>query len=284
MNLVAYVNGTFLPLDQATVHIEDRGFQFADGVYEVVAALGGSFLDLNPHLERLKRSCEAIRIPLPCPLDEMAFIATSLYSKNPFRDAMLYIQITRGVAPRSHHIQNTLKPSLIMTVRELPRPSEEKLAHGATAITREDIRWKRCDIKSIALLASVLGKYEADSCKVDETFWLDRKGHLLEGCATNAYAVINSTVVTHPLDHQVLGGIMRDMALRIATAEGLKVEERPWKLSEEGLTECMMSSTTNALLPVCYVDGEAIGSGQPGPVALKIRASIINELEALRCR
>jgi D-alanine transaminase len=282
MNLIAYVNGTFLPLDEASIHIEDRGFQFADGVYEVIACLGGNFLDIKPHLKRLQHSCQEIHVPLPHTLDELESLVRQLYEKSPFKDAMIYIQVTRGVAPRSHVVKESMMPTIVMTVRELPVPSDEKLIHGATAITIKDFRWGRCDIKSIALLASVMGKQQAVAQGVDESFWLDDEGHLLEGCATNAFAVIDGVLVTHPLDLHVLGGIMRNMVLRIAINDGLHVQERAWKLSESGLSECMMSSTTNALLPVCQIDGNEIGDGKPGPVANRLRKLILDELKLLR--
>lgn len=126
-SLTAYVSGVFLPLNEAKIHIEDRGFQFADGVYEVVACLGGNFLDIKPHLKRLEHSCQEIEIPLPCSLDKLESLAEQLYQKNPFSDAIIYIQVTRGIAPRSHVISELIEPSLIMTLRELPAPSEEKL-------------------------------------------------------------------------------------------------------------------------------------------------------------
>lgn len=281
-SLIAYLNGDFLPLYEAKIHIEDRGFQFADGVYEVIACLGGNFLDIKPHLKRLEHSCQEINISLPCSLDKLESLAEQLYQKNSYSDAMIYIQVTRGVAPRSHAVSDTLQPSLIMTLRELPAPSEEKLVCGATAITLRDFRWGRCDIKSIALLATVMGKQEATAKGVDETFWLDENNHLLEGCATNAFAVIDGVLTTHPLDHQVLGGIMRDMVLRLAKQENIPVQERGWSLTETGLTECMMSSTTNALLPVCRIDDKAIGNGKPGPVSKQLRGLILEELEAFR--
>lgn len=282
MQLTAYVNGDFVPMEQAFVHIEDRGFQFADGIYEVVACFDGTWLDLMPHLERLQRSCSAIGIDLPCSLEELAELVGQTYRKNPFTNAMVYIQVTRGAAPRSHLPASTLTPTLVITSRDLPAPSEEKLEHGARAITRRDFRWGRCDIKSIALLASIMGKQEAQREGVDETFWLDSEDHVLEGCSTNTFAVINGVLVTHPLDQQVLGGITRNMALMLARKNAIPVEERPWKLSEPGLSECMMSSTTNAVLPVCEIDGKPVGEGRPGPVAQRLRALMLAELESLR--
>jgi len=280
--LTAYVNGDFVALENATVHIEDRGFQFADGVYEVVACIHGHFLDLGPHLDRLQRSCAAIDVAMPCPRTQLEKLIGETWRRNPFDDAMIYIQITRGAAPRAHLAPDALIPTLVITSRELPKPSEEKLATGASGITLEDFRWKRCDIKSIALLASIMGKQEAHRQHADEAFWVDADGHVLEGSATNILAVINDKLVTHPLDHQVLGGITRSMALELARKAAIAVEERPWKLSEAGLSECMLTSTTNAVLPVCRMNGKQVGNGSPGPLAGKLRKLMLEAMEDLR--
>lgn len=282
MALIAWVNGQFLPLEKAVVHIEDRGFQFADGVYEVIACFNGSFLDLEAHLQRLERSCQAIGIELPVNQEALQSLIEQTYQQNPFRDAMLYVQVTRGVAARAHLVTQQLTPTMVITSRALPMPSTEKISAGVNGITMHDIRWKRCDIKSIALLASVLGKQEAKLRGADETFWQDDEGHILEGCATNCFALINGTLVTHPLDHQVLGGITRNMALRIAREQGIGIEERRWKLDEAGLTECMMSSTTNAIMPVCHMNGELIGTGHPGPIAMLLRQEMLKAFAALQ--
>jgi len=280
--LIAWVNGQFLPLEKAVIHIEDRGFQFADGVYEVIACFNGSFLDFEAHLKRLERSCQAIGIELPVSLKVLQSLIEQTYQQNPFRDAMLYVQITRGVAARSHLIRQKLTPTMVITSRALPMPSTEKISAGVNGITMHDIRWKRCDIKSIALLASVLGKQEAKLRGADETFWQDDEGHILEGCATNCFAVINGTLVTHPLDHQVLGGITRNMALRVAQEQNIQIEERCWKLDEAGLTECMMSSTTNAIMPVCHMNGQTIGTGHPGPVSMLLRQEMLKAFATLK--
>jgi len=279
--LTAYVNGEFVPMAEAMVHIEDRGFQFADGVYEVVACFGGNFLDLDRHLLRLQRSLDAVAISAPCTDAELRRLLAQIHAKNPFCDSMVYIQVTRGVAARSHLVTSDLTPTLVLTARKLPVPSDTKLTTGASGITLEDIRWKRCDIKSIALLASVLGKQEARRAGADETFWLDAEQHVLEGCATNLLAVIDGVLVTHPLDHQVLGGITRQMALELAPTLGIAVAERAWKLSEAGITECMLTSTTNAVMPVCRMDGVAIGNGRPGPIALQLRKAMCAQLAQL---
>ncbi|MDQ6950752.1 MAG: aminotransferase class IV [Mariprofundales bacterium] len=279
--LTAYVNGHFVPMAEAMVHIEDRGFQFADGIYEVIACFGGNFLDLDQHLARLQRSLDAVAIPAPCADAELRELLVQIYQRNPFRDAMVYVQITRGVAARAHLITAGLTPTLVLTARRLPAPSDAKLAQGVVGITLDDIRWKRCDIKSIALLASVLGKQEAMQRDADEAFWLDREGHVLEGCATNLLAVIDGKLVTHPLDHQVLGGITRHMALELADELAITVVERPWKLNEQNLTECMLTSTTNAVLPVCRIDGKPIGDGVPGTITMRLRAAMCKRLAQL---
>jgi D-alanine transaminase len=282
MSLTAWVNGAFLPLEKAYVHVEDRGFQFADGVYEVIACYSGRFLELGAHLQRLKHSCDAIQLPLPRPLDELEALIRETYARNRLEDAMLYVQVTRGTAPRAHVPINDISPTLVITARPLSAPDDERLFYGVAAITLDDIRWQRCDIKSIALLASVLGKQEAHRHGAQETIWLDENQHALEGCSTNIFAVIDGVLTTHPLDHQVLGGITRSMALRAAHACRIPVQERPWSLHEANLSECMMSSTTNAIMPITEVDAQAIGNGKPGPVALQLRNWMLKEMERLQ--
>ncbi|HKI61473.1 MAG TPA: D-amino acid aminotransferase [Mariprofundaceae bacterium] len=280
--LIAWVNGRFTPLAEACVNIEDRGFQFADGVYEIIACFAGTFLDLDEHLERLANSCRAIELAMPVSQPELASLIRETYQRNPFDHAMLYVQITRGVSPRSHQIARGISPTLVITARHLPLASEEKISAGASAITLSDFRWQRCDIKSISLLASVMGRQEADRQNVDEAFWLDDAGYVLEGCSTNCFAVINQRLVTHPLDHRVLEGITRKIALRLAREHGLAVDERPWKLGEPGISEVFMTSTTSAAIPVCNIDGKSIADGLPGPVSLQVREWLLEHFRELR--
>jgi len=282
MPLTAWVNGRFLPLEQATVHIEDRGFQFADGIYEVIACLHGVFVDLDAHLARLARSCDAIAIPMPMPADQLASLVHEAYARNPFADAAIYIQITRGVTPRSHNVPAGIEPTVVVTVRELKQPSREQLDRGAAAITLQDIRWQRCDIKSTALLGTVMGRLEVQSRGVDEAFWLDDAGHVREGCSSNVFAQIGGRLVTHPLDHHLLGGITRDIAIKLAHEHDIVVDERPWRLDEPDLSECMITSTTTGVVPVTHVDNVAIGDGKPGPVTLQLREWMLDHFEALR--
>lgn len=261
------------------MHVEDRGFQFADSVYEVIACYGDAFLDLPAHLERLAASCAAIGLPLPCPTEELAGLIRDTRTKNRFPNASLYVQITRGAAPRSLTIPEGLTPTLVITCRELPLPPAE--APAFSAVTLRDFRWNRCDIKTTALLASVMGRREAVAQGAEEALWTDAAGHVLEGTATNVLAVIDGALVTHPLDHRVLGGITRHMALQLAGDAGMRAAERPWTLSEPGLTECMMTSTLYALAPVCRIDGRPIGDGRPGPATLRLRDAMLAEFRSL---
>jgi len=279
MSHIAYVNGEFLPLEQARVSIEDRGFQFADGVYEVVACYGGRFLALTAHLERLARSCAEIGLTMPLSVDGLSSIVRQTYEKNRVDDAMIYMQITRGVAPRVHVPAHELSPTLVITVRALPEPSDEKILYGAAGVTLDDFRWKRCDIKSIALLASVMGKQQAVRAGADEAFWLDADGYVLEGSSTNIMAVIDDMLTTHPSDQRILGGITRDIVLKLAAEDGISVDERPWRLEEAGLSECIMTSTTNAALAVVRMDGKPIGDGKPGPMEARLRKLFLDYVE-----
>ena len=278
-SLIAYVNGSFVPLDRAYVHVEDRGFQFADSVYEVIACYGGVFLDLPAHLRRLQASCTAIDMSMPCPADKLAELIGETCRRNPFRNASVYVQVTRGTAPRALRIPDAIRPTLVITCRGLPFPPEQ--APEYSAITLCDFRWERCDIKTTALLASVMGRQEAVRRGAEEGFWTDTDGHVLEGAATNVLAIIDGALVTHPLDRHVLGGITREMALRQASHAGIRVEERPWRLAEPKLSECMMTSTLYALAPVCRVDGQDIGNGHPGPLTLNLRQAMIAQFRSM---
>lgn len=282
LSLIAYVNGRFLPLEDAYIHIEDRGFQFADGVYEVAACFSGRFFELDAHLARLARSCNEIGISMPTTKEELAALVREAYQRNRLDDALIYIQVTRGSAPRLHVPNIDTKPTLVITVRPFPFIDEDKARRGVKAITQDDIRWKRCDIKSIALLANVMGKMAAHKVGAYEALWLDCEGHVLEGSSTNVFAVIHGALITHPADHHILAGITRSLVIKLAKEEGMQVFERPWRLNEDGISECMISSTTNAVLPIVEVDGKKVGDGTPGPVAQKLRQSLLLTMKGKR--
>ncbi|RME86678.1 MAG: hypothetical protein D6771_01460 [Zetaproteobacteria bacterium] len=281
MTLTAWIDGVFRPLDEAYVHVEDRGFQFADGVYEVIACFGGRFLELDAHLARLEASCRAVRISLPYAREDLARVAFELYRRNPFADAMIYIQVTRGRAPRKHTSQPP-RPTVVMTARALPKPDPKLVEEGVAGITLPDIRWRRCEIKSVMLLPSVLAKLEAERRGAYEAFWLDERGHLLEGGSTNAFAVIDGIVCTHPLDGRVLGGITRAWIIRLLRQAGVPVVERPWSPREPGVSEMFLTSTTTLALPVVRLDGEPVGGGRPGPMFRRVRAMLEAEVANIR--
>ena len=281
MNEIAFLNGAFLPLADARIHIEDRGFQFADGVYEVIACLGGTFLDMELHLERLYQSAGAIGISPPVSKRRLGELAQQLYLRNPhLQDATIYIQITRGITSRSHLPTASTRPTLVMTARRLELPDEAAFKRGLRAITMRDMRWQRCDIKSIALLPNVLGRMEARRKGAEEAFWVDDNGHILEGCSSNVFAVIGQTLVTHPQDHHVLGGITRHLCLKLAKQHGISVQERAWHPREAGLKECMVTSTSWILLPVRRIDERRLRA--PGPVTQQLHALLMQHLSSLR--
>ena len=280
---IVWLNGAFVPLTEARVPVEDRGFQFADGVYEVVACFGGAFLDLDAHLARLERSLAALGIPAPTSRARLARLCKEVYARNPFEDAMIYIQITRGVAARAH-AATPPRPTMLVMARALLPPDAHRWQKGVAAITLPDIRWRRCDIKSIALLANVLARREAEARGAYEAFWLDEHGHLLEGAATNAFAVIKGVLVTHPEGPRILGGITRNRVLHLARALGIPVSERPWSPLEPGVAEIFLTSTTNLVMPVVQLDGRQIGDGRPGPITRRLQAALADHVQQLRER
>jgi D-alanine transaminase len=273
MSRVAYVDGQYLPHRTAAVHIEDRGYQFADGVYEVLAVLGGRLVDAEPHLARLKRSLSELRIGPPRSDAALKIILREVIRRNRVRDGIVYLQITRGVAPRDHAFPKAARPVLVVTARER-RPADPRLATaGVAVITIPDIRWRRCDIKSICLLPNVLGKQLAREAGAYEAWLVDDQGQVTEGTSTNAWIVAaDNSVLTHRADHAILNGITRLALLEIIKREGYRVVERPFTVAEaKAASEAFLTSTTAELLPVVRIDGAAVGAGMPGPLTCRLR-------------
>ncbi len=266
MTRQAYVNGRFLPIGQAEVAIEDRGYQFADGVYEVIKAVDGVPRDLDRHLARLERSLAALRIPAPMSGRALALVIAEALARNPIRKAIVYLQVTRGVAPRNHLFPSGARPSLVITVRRAPFPSDRERAEGAAVISLPDQRWGRCDIKSISLLANVLAKQEAAEAGCREAWLVDAEGRVTEGSSSNAYIVDSEgRLVTHPLGPRILGGITRSVVLELAHAAGIEVVERPFTLEEaKAAREAFLTSTTSLILPVTRIDDSTVANGAPG--------------------
>jgi D-alanine transaminase len=275
MSRVAYVAGQYLPHRQAAVHIEDRGYQFADGVYEVIAVVGGRLVDEAPHLARLHRSLGELRIAAPIGDAALKIVIREVIRRNGVDTGIVYLQVTRGAAPREHAFPKAAKPILVVTSRRT-RPLDPRLGEdGIAIITIPDIRWHRCDIKSVALIANVLGKQQAREKGAYEAWQVDGIGQITEGTSTNAWIVTaDGTVVTRAADTAILNGVTRLAIFDIIDREGYRLVERAFTVAEaKTAREAFLTSTTADLLPVVRIDGAPVGEGRPGPLALKLRAA-----------
>ena len=275
MSRIAYVAGQYLPHRQAAVHIEDRGFQFADGVYEVISVVGGRLVDAERHLKRLNRSLGELRIPAPLGDAALGIVLREVIRRNGVDTGIVYLQVTRGAAPREHAFPKAAKPTLVVTSRR-SRPPDPRLGDdGIAVITIPDIRWQRCDIKSIALIANVLGKQAAREASAYEAWQVDRKGEITEGTSTNAWIVTQEgAVVTRAADSAILNGVTRLAIFDIIAREGYRLVERPFTVAEaKAAREAFLTSTTADLLPVVQIDGAPVGEGRPGPLSQKLRAA-----------
>jgi D-alanine transaminase len=272
MGRVAYVNGRYRPLNAAAIAIEDRGYQFADGVYEVIKVLEGRPRDLGRHLDRLERSLGALEIRPPMSRAALISVLDEALRRNRLRAALLYIQVTRGTAPRNHAFPKRATPSLVVTVRRPSFPSAKEREAGVGVITLPDLRWGRCDIKSISLLPNVLARQKAAAAGRREAWLIDETGNVTEGSASNAYIVDQAgRLVTHPLGERILGGITRSVILELARGAGIEVVERPFSLAEaQAAREAALSSTSSLLLPVVAIDDRTVGNGHPGTLVRRL--------------
>ena len=269
----AYVNGRYVPQGEATVHIEDRGYQFADGVYEVVPVVQGTPVDEDPHLDRLERSLDELRIAMPMSRAALKLVSHELMRRNGLSNGFLYMQVTRGVAPRDHKFPKAATPALVMTTRQTKPHSAKQLADGVAVITLPDIRWKRCDIKSVSLLPNVLGKQAAVEAGAFEAWMVGEDGRVTEGTSTNAWIVTgDNKLVTREASNAILNGITRLALLRLAESEGVELEERAFTV-EEALQarEAFITSSTNFVMPVTRIDDQPVGNGHPGILTLRLR-------------
>ena len=273
MSRVAYVNGLYLPHRRAAVHVEDRGYQFADGVYEVIAVKNGRFVDDTPHLERLDRSLRELEIAPPMSRAALRVVMAEMLRRNRIRDGILYIQMTRGVAARDHPFPADSDASVVMTARIEP-PQDPRLGeNGVDVISIPDIRWKRCDIKSVSLLPNILGKQAAHRAGAFEAWQINEEGFVTEGTSTNAWIVdAEGRLCTPPIDEQILSGITRRRILKLAEREGIDFSERYFTLKEaQSAREAFITSTTTLVLPVTTIDDAVIGNGKPGTFTCKLR-------------
>jgi D-alanine transaminase len=275
MSRIAYVNGRYLPLAQACVNVEDRGYQFADGVYEVCEISGGRLVDERRHMERLQRSLSELRIAMPMSLAALGVVLREVTHRNRVRWGIVYLQITRGVARRDHAFPPPgTRPSVVVTARNLDFANAERLAaEGVAVVTVPDNRWARVDIKAVALLPNVLAKQAAREQGAREAWFVDGEGRVTEGSSSNAWIVTrDGKVVTRHANHAILKGITRAVVLDVLAAQGFAVEERPFTLEEaHAAREAFITSASQIVLPVVRIDGRPVGNGAPGLVASALR-------------
>ena len=264
---IVYLNGQYLPIEQARVSVLDRGFLFGDGVYEVIPAYGGHLLRLPQHMQRLQNSLAAIRLDNPLSDDEWIEILNTLLEKNQGRDQSVYLQVTRGVAEqRDHSFPDMVKPTVFVMVNELFAPAKEDLSKGVAAITVDDIRWRACHIKATALLANTLLRQQATDAGAAEAI-LIRDGLVTEGAASNVFMVKNNTLITPPVGPTLLTGVTRDLVLEQAQLNGINCIESAISENELGQAdEIWLTSSTKEILPVISLNGSAVGNGQFGPI------------------
>jgi D-alanine transaminase len=275
MSRYAYVNGRYLPFRDAKVHIEDRGYQLGDGVYEVCEVREGRLVDERRHLLRLERSLDELAIRAPMSPNALGVVLREVVARNRLRYGIVYLQVTRGVARRDHAFPPPqVPPSLVVTARALNMARNEALAAtGISVISVPDNRWGRVDIKTIGLLPNVLARQAAIERGARDAWFVDKAGAVTEGASTNAWIVTpDSKVVTRPADQAILRGITRTVLFDAIKAQGLAVEERAFTLEEAyAAREAFATAATQIVLPVVRIDGRAIGDGKPGPVATALR-------------
>ncbi len=272
--MYSYVNGSFVPHNEAVVHIDDRGYQFADSIYEVIMVIGRKLIDGKEHFERLKHSLSSLSISLPMPLSSLESAVCQLLRKNKRRDGMLYIQITRGTARRNHAFPSDINPNIIMTISPLRSLSEKERSEGVSVVTVDDIRWARRDIKSTNLLPNVLAKQKASEEKAKEAWLVGKDGIVAEGSSSNAYIVdTKNTIITHPKNTNILSGVTRNSVLKLAKKAGIKIMERPFSLKEAlAANEAFMTGTASHVTAIVHIDNKRIGDGKPGTVTKKLMA------------
>ncbi len=272
-----YVNGRYLPHADGMVHIEDRGYQFADGVYEVVPIYHDHMIDELAHLDRLDYSLGELRIAAPMARAALRLVMRELIARNGVTNGLIYMQVTRGVAPRDHKFPKKVRSALVMTTKRTKPPAADLLQKGASVITHPDLRWHRRDIKSIALLPNALAKQKASEEGAFEAWLVDDRGVVTEGSSTNAWLIRKAgdgqqEIVTHPRGHGILGGITRQAVSVLVAEQGLRLVERPFTVEEVlAADEAFQTSSSAFVMPVTRIDGKLIGTGKPGPLTMRLR-------------
>src|SRR5688572_5342580 len=275
MSRIAYVNGRYVPLREAMVNVEDRGYQFSDGVYEVCEVRGGRLVDERRHMERLARSLSELRIPLPMSAKALSVVFHEVVRRNRVRWGIVYLQIGRGVARRDHAFPPPgTAPSIVVTARNMDLAAAEKLAaDGVAVITLPDNRWDRVDIKSVSLLPNVLAKQAAREQGAREAWFVDKQGFVTEGSSSNAWIVTrDGKLVTRQASQAILKGITRTVVLEVLEVQELRLEERAFSVEEaKEAREAFITSASQIVIPVVQIDGRPVGNGAPGLIASALR-------------
>lgn len=278
MSRTVYVNGAYVPEEDAKISVFDRGFLFADGVYEVTSVLGGKLIDFEGHAKRLERSLSELDMPAPCTMDELLEIHRELVRANGIDEGLVYLQVTRGAADRDFAYPADAAPSLVLFTQSKPGLAANPVAEkGISVISIEDQRWGRRDIKTVQLLYPSMGKMMAKAAGADDA-WMVEDGAVTEGTSNNAYIVKGNTIVTRHLGNEILHGITRAAVLRMAQEAQMQVEERSFTLEEAAAAdEAFVTSASTFVMPVVSLDGAQIGTGKPGPVAARLREIYLEE-------
>ncbi|MBT0959257.1 D-amino-acid transaminase [Alphaproteobacteria bacterium KMM 3653] len=278
MSRTVYLNGEYLPEEEAKVSVFDRGFLFADGVYEVTTVLDGKLIDFDGHAMRLSRSLNELEMKNPISKEDLLEVHRELVARNGIEDGLIYLQVTRGAADRDFAYPKDAEPTIVLFTQAKPGLSTSPQAEvGIKVIGIEDQRWGRRDIKTVQLLYPSMGKMMAKAAGCDDA-WLVEDGFVTEGTSNNAYIVKDGVLITRHLGHEILHGITRAAVLRFAREAQMKVEERPFTLKEaQGADEAFITSASTFVMPVVEIDGAAIGTGKPGAVAARLREIYLEE-------
>ena len=277
MPRIAYVNGRYVPHSQASVHVEDRGYQFSDGVYEVCEIYHGRIVDESRHLDRLDRSLREMAMRWPIGREALRVVMREVVRRNYIRDGLVYLQVTRGVARRDHAFPAPdTPPALVVTAKATSREQSERTAEeGIRVITVPDNRWERVDIKTVSLLPNVLARQKAKEVGAREAWFVDSDGYVTEGAATTAWIVLaDGTLVTRPDGTGILPGITRRTAMRVAEREGCRIEERKFTVEEaKRAREAFMTAASTVVMPIVAIDDHPVANGRPGSIATNLRAA-----------
>jgi D-alanine transaminase len=280
MSRIVYVNGEYLPEAEGKISIFDRGFLFADGVYEVTPIVNGKVVDYDAHAERLDRSLNELRIAWPCTKEELRTMHLELIKRNKLNEGLIYLQVTRGVADRMFNFPKNITSTLIAFTMPMVLVDNDNARTGVKVITTPDIRWLRRDIKSVMLLAPVLGKQEAYEKGANEA-WMVEDGHVTEGTSSNAYIVVGQKVITRPLSNRILAGCTRRALKRLSAEHNIEIEERLFTVEEAyAADEAFLTSASQFVMPITEINGHRVGGGQPGPVTRKLRELFLQEATA----